>query len=115
MASLRSTAYRPVRRLTLESWSAHKPIAPVGQLGQWGSPLVVTPRPGHSASSGSSEAYCQAADGGAGWTYGRTARYLDVAHVLYPGGAAPVPVEDAPAPEAEGPVQLALFEHLATT
>lgn len=62
------------------------------------------------------EKHCQAAphEGGAGWIYGRTARYRDIAHVLYPGGTAPVPVEDAPAPHPEAPVQLALFELLTT-
>ncbi|WP_422117790.1 hypothetical protein [Brachybacterium sp. UNK5269] len=62
------------------------------------------------------EEHCQAAPhaGGTGWIYGRTARYRDIAHVLYPGGTAPVPVEDASAPGPEAPVQLALFEYLTT-
>lgn len=61
------------------------------------------------------EGYCQAAphEGGTGWITGRIARYRDIAHVLYPGGVAPVPVEDAP--QDEGPVQLDLLEYLATT
>lgn len=61
------------------------------------------------------EGYCQAAphDGGRGWITGRTAYYRDIAHVLYPGGTAPVPVEDAPT--EEGPVQLDLLDYLATT
>lgn len=60
------------------------------------------------------EGYCQAAPHGSsrGWITDRIARYRDIAHVLYPGGVAPVPVEDAP--EGEEPVQLDLFDYLTT-
>ena len=50
---------------------------------------------------------------GTGWI-GGGARYLDIGHILYPGGSAPVPVENTAAPEVEGPMQLDLLKYLAT-
>lgn len=59
--------------------------------------------------------HCAAAPHGPGTGWIRDwPRYRDIARVLYPGGVAPVPVEDPPAViEDEGPVQLDLLEYLA--
>lgn len=56
---------------------------------------------------------CQAVPHGVGreWITDRLARYRDITHALYPGGAAPVAIEDDPTDQ--GFVRLDVFDYLA--